>query len=129
MFGLGNWLNYSDLFLTFQATNKGVLEMKTLLFLSSVLLLLSSTVIHPQTQHNIWYGFGPYGGTVSEISTNSMGNIAAITNGGLSYYYYEWIHMYNTQEFTHTTFLGASDTLIASDLDSLYWTADVSYHW
>ncbi len=93
------------------------------------LILLLSPLLFAQTQHNIWYGFGPYGGTVTEISTNSLGNIAAITNGGLSYYYYEWIHMYNSQEFTHTVFLGSSDTLIATDNDSLYWTADVSYHW
>ncbi|MBE0571452.1 MAG: T9SS type A sorting domain-containing protein [Ignavibacteriaceae bacterium] len=93
------------------------------------LILLFNCLVFSQTQHNIWYGFGPYGGTVTEISINSYGNIAAITNGGLSYYYYEWIHMYNSQEFTHTSFLGTSDTLIASDLDSLYWTADVSYHW
>ena len=93
------------------------------------LVLILYTNLFSQTHHNIWYGFGPYGGTVTETSTNSLGNIATITNGGLSYYYYEWIHMYNSQEFTHTTFFGISDTLIATDNDSLYWTADVSYHW
>lgn len=90
---------------------------------------LFSISIFSQVHHNIWYGFGPYGGSVSEISTNARGNIATITNGGLSYYYFDWIHMYKTKDFQHTTFLGNSDTLIACDTDSLYWTADVSYHW
>jgi hypothetical protein len=103
--------------------------MRTIKYLSCYFLLLNTSFTIAQTQHNIWYGFGPFGGSVTEISTNNRGNIAAITNGGLSYYYYEWIHMYNSQEFVHTTFLGNSDTLIAADLDSLYWTADVSYHW
>ncbi|GMU96848.1 T9SS type A sorting domain-containing protein [Ignavibacterium album] len=94
-----------------------------------ILPFLFSISIFSQVHHNIWYGFGPFGGTVSEISTNSRGNIATMTNGGLSYYYYDWIHMYKTQDFQHTTFLGTSDTLIACDSDSLYWTADVSYHW
>jgi hypothetical protein len=100
------------------------IDMKKLFY-----LFLFTTSLFSQTQNNIWYGFGPYGGTISEISTNSLGNIAAITNGGLSFYYYDWIHMYNTQDFTHTAFLGISDTLIAADNDSLYWTADVGYHW
>ncbi|MGQ9644326.1 MAG: T9SS type A sorting domain-containing protein [Ignavibacterium sp.] len=91
-------------------------------------LLLSLPVL-PQVQHNIWYGFGPFGGTITEISTNGRGNIAAITNGGLSYYYFDWFHMYKTADFQHTTFLGKSDTLLATDPDSLYWTRDVSYHW
>jgi len=91
------------------------------------LFLINS--ILPQVHHNIWYGFGPYGGTIREISTNERGNIAAITNGGLSYYYFDWIHMYKTKDFQHASFLGKSDTLLATDSDSLYWTADVSYHW
>ncbi|MEJ5262224.1 MAG: hypothetical protein WHT45_06060 [Ignavibacterium sp.] len=94
-----------------------------------ILSFFISLLIYPQVNHNIWYGFGPFGGTISEISTNDRGNIAAITNGGLSYYYFDWIHMYKTKDFLHTAFLGRSDTLIAADSDSLYWTADVSYHW
>lgn len=93
------------------------------------LSFLFSISILSQVHHNIWYGFGPYGGSVSAISTNTRGNIATITNGGLSYYYFDWIHMYKTKDFQHTTFLGTSDTLVACDTDSLYWTADVSYHW
>lgn len=85
-----------------------------------ILSLFISTLIFPQVNHNIWYGFGPSGGTISEISTNDRGNIAAITNGGLSYYYFDWIHMYKTMDFLHTEFLGRSDTLIAADADSLY---------
>ncbi|AFH48955.1 Hypothetical protein IALB_1244 [Ignavibacterium album JCM 16511] len=95
------------------------------LFLSSLFTILILSQVH----HNIWYGFGPFGGSVYEISTNSRGNIATITNGGLSYFYYDWIHMYKTADFQHTAFLGTSDTLIARDADSLYWTADVNYHW
>lgn len=95
----------------------------------SFYILFFTCSMFAQVHHNVWYGFGPYGGTVSEIASNSRGNIAAITNGGLSYYYYEWIHMYKSQDFTHATFLGKSDTLIATDSDSLYWTNDVSYHW
>ncbi len=95
------------------------------LFISFLFMITTFSQVH----HNIWYGFGPYGGTVKEISTNQRGNIATITNGGLSYFYYDWIHMYKTKDFFHTTFLEKSDTLIAADSDSLYWTADVSYHW
>lgn len=94
-----------------------------------IISFLFTVSIFSQVHHNIWYGFGPYGGSVYEISTNSRGNIATITNGGLSYFYYDWIHMYKTTDFQHATFLGTSDTLIACDADSLYWTADVSYHW
>ncbi len=90
---------------------------------------LFTTCLFAQTQRNIWYSLGPFGGTIYEITNNSAGNVAAITNGGLSYYYYDWIHMYNTQEFTHTAFLGVTDTLIAADNDSLYWTDDVGYRW
>lgn len=98
--------------------------MKKLLY-----FFLFTACLFSQTQRNIWYGFGPYGGTIYEIASRPAGNIAAITNGGLSYLYYEWSHLYYRHDFTHTAFLGDSDTLIAADNDSLYWTDDVGYRW
>jgi photosystem II stability/assembly factor-like uncharacterized protein len=96
---------------------------------SLVFFFIFSSVVLSQVHHNIWYGFGPFGGTVSEIAVNNRGNISAITNGGLSFFYYDWIHMYNAGEFIHSDFLSSSDTLLAANNTQLFYTTDVGYHW